>query len=452
MSRKKLRILGVSFLAAAFAVTAGFAVQGRARAAYYQRMVQTGNQRAFAELTAAVGELDAALEKGLYAATPSLFAAQCTQAYGKALAAQTALGELPYGNVELEQTAAFLAKAGDYVMVLAKHAAGGAACTEEERETLRGLRQAAAELSSALRELEAALYAGTVEPQDLEAVQARLAQAAEGGQIPAGSLFQDIEAEFPELPTLIYDGPFSEHLAGRSPRMLEGLPQVSAEEARETAAAFLDLKAEVFTLAAGGEGEIPTYSFTAQVDGGSLWVEVTRTGGQILSVVSDRPVSEAVLTQEEAQQAAAAFLAGHGYAGMVPTYFIQQEGVLIASFAAAQDGVVCYPDLVKVSVALDSGRLAGFESHGYLMCHGSRTLAQPAVDREEAQASVSPDLTVLAHQLAVIPTGGQYEVLCHEFKCRRPDGGHAIVYVNAGTGQEERILLLLEDETGTLVL
>ena len=36
------------------------------------------------------------------------------------------------------------------------------------------------------------------------------------------------------------------------------------------------------------------------------------------------------------------------------------------------------PILVKVSVALDGGRIVGFEDHGYLMNHGSRDLAQPA--------------------------------------------------------------------------
>ncbi|MFQ9916206.1 MAG: hypothetical protein ACLRWQ_07275 [Flavonifractor plautii] len=54
-----------------------------------------------------------------YATSPELFSALCAQAYSKALAAQSALGELPYGNVELEQTAAFLAKTGDYAMALA---------------------------------------------------------------------------------------------------------------------------------------------------------------------------------------------------------------------------------------------------------------------------------------------------------------------------------------------
>ena len=122
------------------------------------------------------------------------------------------------------------------------------------------------------------------------------------------------------------------------------------------------------------------------------------------------------------------------------------------NFAAVQEGVLCYPDLIKVEVALDNGRIVGFEAAGYLMNHTLRDLSAPAVSLEEAQAEDSPDLTVLSTALTLIPTGGEYEVLCHEFKCESPDGRHYLVYVNAQTGEEERILLLLEDENGTLVL
>ena len=61
-------------------------------------------------------------------------------------------------------------------------------------------------------------------------------------------------------------------------------------------------------------------------------------------------------------------------------------------------------------------------------------------------------ICVLAHQLALIPTEGEYEVLCHEFKCQAEDGSHVLIYVNAENGRQERILLLLEDENGSLVL
>ena len=75
----------------------------------------------------------------------------------------------------------------------------------------------------------------------METVQARLSNATELGKLPAGSAFQTVEADFPEVPALIYDGPFSDHLSGRTPKMLEGLPQVSEAEARRAAAAFLGL-------------------------------------------------------------------------------------------------------------------------------------------------------------------------------------------------------------------
>ena len=65
---------------------------------------------------------------------------------------------------------------------------------------------------------------------------------------------------------------------------------------------------------------------------------------------------------------------------------------------------------------------------------------------------MDPSLTILSSGLAVIPTEGKYELLCHEFICQTADGMHAIVYINAQTGVEENILLLLEDENGTLTM
>lgn len=453
MEKRRVRVLAASFTAAAFAVSVGFGVQGYARAEDYRRQLDNGYRQAFTELTTAAGELDAALEKVTYATTPSLFASLCAQAYATAQAAQSALGELPYGNVELEQTAAFFAKAGDYAMAMARGTNGEGVCTDENRETLRGLAAAAGELSATLQELQLQLDGGALHPEDVAAVEARLAAAAEdGGQITGGSAFQTVEADFPQVPTLIYDGPFSEHLSSRTPQMLEGLPQVTEEEARRAAAAFAGLRAEVFTPTSDGAGNLPAWGFSALADGGELYVEITKQGGQVLQMLSSRPVGEAALSRKEGVEQAAAFLDAHGYQDMAPSYFLEGDGILTVHFAPVLDGVYCYPDLVKVGVALDNGDVVSFEAHGYLMNHGAREPAAPAVSADEAAERVDPSLTVLSRQLALIPTGGEYEVLCHEFKCQNADGGHVLVYVNAATGQQERILLLLEDENGTLVI
>lgn len=452
MQKQPWKIFSVTAVTAAFAVSVGFAVQGHVQAAQYRHLLDNGYQHAFAELTTAVGELDAALQKVSYATTPALFSSLCTQAYSKAQAAQNALGELPYGNVELEQTASFLAKTGDYVMVMAREAFGEQTCTQEHRQTLRGLSAAAAALSGTLQSLQSDLDAGTIQPEDLRTAQERLSAATDGEEITAGSAFQTVEADFPEVPSLIYDGPFSEHLSRRTPKMLEGLPQITQEEACSAAAAFLNLRPEIFTLSTDGEGNLPAWGVSALVDGGELYIEVTKQGGQILRVLSSRLIGEAALTQEEGKQTAEAFLHSKGYQDMKPSYCIRQDGILTVHFASVQDGVYCYPDLVKVSVALDNGDVIGFEAEGYLMNHGSRTFAETAVTASEARAGLDSTLTVLAQQMALIPTGGEYEVLCHEFKCQDPAGKHVLVYVNAVTGQQERILLLLEDENGTLVI
>ena len=63
MNQKKRKVLGIIFLAAAFAVTTGFAIQGHVRAARYRHLLDNGYQHAFAELATAAGELDVSLQK-----------------------------------------------------------------------------------------------------------------------------------------------------------------------------------------------------------------------------------------------------------------------------------------------------------------------------------------------------------------------------------------------------
>ncbi len=450
---RKARVLAVSFAAAAFAVTGGAALKSHARAEAYRNIVNNTYQHAFAELTTAVAEMDAALQKSAYATSESLLAQLCTELFGRAMSAQMAIGELPYGNVELAQTASFVAKVGDYAAALSRSNASGGGTTEEEKESLRALAAASSQLSQMLQDLQADIHSGTITLDDLEHAQARLAQAQESTGDTAGSSFQNVESDFPEVPTLIYDGPFSEHLATQQqPRALEGLEEVTQEEAQAAAAEFMGLKPEIFTPMSAGDGALPNWSFSAVVDGGEVYIEVSRQGGKVSELMNSRPVGEANLTAEEGVEAARTFLAEQGYGEMEPSYYINQNNILTVNFAARQGDVLCYPDLIKVAVALDNGSIVGFEADGYLMNHTRRTLETPAVSAEEAQAVLDPALECLSHQLVIIPTSGKYEVLCHEFKCQLENGQHYIVYVNAQTGSEEKILLLIEDESGTLTI
>ncbi len=268
-----------------------------------------------------------------------------------------------------------------------------------------------------------------------------------------GDSMRLIEQEFPEVPSLIYDGPFSEHLTSVEPRMLGQTLKVDSERARKIAANFIGLPEARVSLTGKSEGgTMPCYYFSADADGGELMVEVSQQGGLVVNMLGTRRPESREIEAEEAVELAKGFLLRKGYENMAESYYMIQDNVLTANFAYMDGDVLCYSDLVKVSVALDNGAILGFEAKGYLTAHYDREIPEAAVSLEDARTLVSPELEILSEGLAIIPTAGQYESFCYEFKCAAEGDRHYIVYVNAVTGDQERILILLEDENGTLTL
>ncbi len=452
LSKKAGRLIVIYSLAAVL-VMGGFVWKARRESAALSRALAIGYDHAFTELTTAVGELDATLQKARCAASPAMVSTVCAQGYAHCAAAGQAIASLPRSNLELEHTAAFLTKAGDYLFYLARSAAGGGALTQEEREALGKLSESAAQVSGALGELAARLIAGQISTAELEKAEADIA-GAEDKLVDTGfaGSFKALEDELPELPALIYDGPFSAHIEQAEPRLLQGLADVGQDEAARAAAEFLDVPSDALTFRHVREKPVAVFVFTCQGGNEVQTVEVSRAGGRIVYFGTARESGEGQTTAEQALERAAAFLEEHGFAGMTPTYHQAEAGELTASFAYEQDGVICYPDLVKVTVALDTGKVVGLEAGGYTMCHQPRALGSARFDTQAAAETLSPWLTVRSHRPALIPTEGKNEVLCEEYLCETPEGKHALVYLNAETGREEQILLLLESESGTLTV
>ena len=86
--------------------------------------------------------------------------------------------------------------------------------------------------------------------------------------------------------------------------------------------------------------------------------------------------------------------------------------------------------LSKVGVSMDDGTVVRFASTGYLMNHYGLDVERTA--------------------LAIIPSDGGEELLCHEFLCADPDGARLLVYCDAETGLQRRLLILLKSDNGVL--
>ena len=450
---KKAAILAYVYTLALILTLSGFLYMAANERAELRRSVAVGYDHAFSELATAVSEMDTALKKALCASSPSMVSSVCTEVYAHSEAAMQAIASLPYGNIELEHTAAFLAKTGDYVFYLARAAAKGDALTDEEREALISLSQSAAQVSETLSDLSARLIAGQVSLTELEKAEDAISDA-EDNLVDTGfaASFKRMETEFPEMPSLIYDGPFSEHIEKAEPLTLKDLEEVNEEEAIRAAAKFLDAHESRLRLEYRRESDIPVYVVTLAKGGTVDTVEVSCVGGKVVYYGTSRQPQMGSVDPEDAVKTAGRFLESHGYSSMRTTYWAADGGEVIVNFAFDLDGVICYPDLVKVTVALDTGSVTAFEAAGYTMCHTERSIPGVSVSEETARAALSPLLTVHSHNLAVIPTSGKNEVFCHEFLCEDADGHHSLIYVNAQTGNEEKILLLLESDNGTLTI
>ncbi len=123
--RRKWAILSISYLSCAVVALGIFSWAQYNRAETYNRQVAASYQHAFAELVTSMSEIDTALQKSLYATSPTMAGAICTEVFGKAMTAQMTLGVLPFSTQELEQTASFISRVGDYAYSLSRSALRG---------------------------------------------------------------------------------------------------------------------------------------------------------------------------------------------------------------------------------------------------------------------------------------------------------------------------------------
>ena len=176
---------------------------------------------------------------------------------------------------------------------------------------------------------------------------------------------------------------------------------------------------------------------------------VRSKGGEVLYALCSADVGEAAFTAEQLLDAARTFLLSRGFGAMEMSYYSSYDGILTVNYAAVQNDVVLYPDLVKVQLSVRDGAVVGLEASGYWTNHVARTLELPAVSEEEAVSSIGARLSPLSARLCVIPTDSG-EALCYEI--RATDGSDDfLVYIDAATGSERELMQIVREDGGTLV-
>ena len=416
-------------------------------------LLQNKYSRAFYETLQRTRNVEALLSKGLVSGSPDQMDAIFSDLWYNANSAQENLSQLPVAHDVVAKTSTFLSQVGDYAYSLAK-TNKTRSLSDKDWKTMQQLYQTSISLNREMSTVERDATVGTFHWTEVRSGLNQ--QLARGPVSSADNSFRKMVTQLQELPVLVYDGPFSDHIDKMVPQGLTG-GMVTLDQAKDVARRFADLGgAAVQQTAVGPEikGKIPSYSLGLRMGNqptDTITVDVSKQGGQVVFMLNPRSVTAAKLTDDQARVQAQNFLNSRGLTGFVPSYSLREQNVLTVSFVYAQNNVIIYPDQVKVQVALDNGQILGYEALGYLTSHHQRVLATPRLTVAQAKAKLSPRVQVQSERLAMIPTTSKGEALAYEFKTKLA-GDVFLVYINAQSGEEEHILKLLNLPNGTLTL
>ena len=415
------------------------------------RTSENSYNMAFYELVDYVQNVENYLAKAQISTTSEHGAETLTNVWREANLAQTYLSMLPVDSQELSNTEKFLNQVSDYSYSLSRKNIYNEDLTEEELKNLKDLHTYSIELENTLNQLSEDINTGRVSWNELTN-KGNVAFAQQVDNISKES-FSNLEENFHEYSGLIYDGAFSEHITNAEQKGLTG-DDIDEETAKQKVEEFIgkDNIKEINNLGFSENATIQSYDFGLKTNkSDNVNVSISKKGGHIIYMNTDRDVNSEIISYEEANDFGKKYLESKGFNNMKETYYLKQEGILTINYAYEQDGVVMYPDLIKVKVALDDGEVLGIETTGYLNNHIQRDVSKINITKEQAKQTINKNLQISSEGLAVIPTEWKTELLCYEFK-GKVEETEFLVYINAESGREEDILIITNTPNGVLTM
>ncbi len=439
--KKRTVVKLVSFFSVAVFVALGMFIKENQKARRYKLMVQNEYSQSLNQLNSSLDNISYLLEKTTYMSSPKQISSFAAGIFSEAELAKSALSNLPSGENGLNTVYKFLSQVGNYSLSVSKSAISKNEITNRQREELKLLSQTATQFSSVISDSQISFN----NPQYwADEIDEKLSHTVNEESL-ATSLTQ-LEENLTDYPTLIYDGPYSDHILNKQPLMISNAREFSQQEALIAAASILN-NSENLQFADMQNGKIEGYRF---VDGDTT-VCITKKGGYPLYMRKNRTVGDTQYTYEQALSKAKGFLKKTQFDNMIETYYFTDSGVCVINFAYLDGQTICYTDLIKVGVAMDTGEIVLFESGGYLTNHTSRAFEMPAYTETDAAQIVNGELEIQSTSIALIPTDSGGEVRCFEFLCKSAKGEDVLVYVNLLDLQEEQFFILLKTDGGTLV-
>ncbi len=281
-------------------------------------------------------------------------------------------------------------------------------------------------------------------------------------------------------PSLIYDGPFSDSLNNKSIKGLVG-ENISQEQATLKVQEIYGNNAEI-SFKNETKGRFETYDYQVKLNDKTYFVQITKKGGFLLTVSAN--VTEPSQSNEQAQSGtdsgskpstdvdesikisqidaktsandraidlATKFAKERGLKDMECVWSASSNKTAYVNLAPVIDDIIMYPDLIKVKVDLTDETIVGWEASSYAYNHVEREDLVATLSSTDAKKKVSSNLTIDDQKLCVIPLDFVGETLAYEFSGDY-EGYKYYLYIDAYTGDQVRVLRVIQTNEGELVL
>ena len=405
------------------------------------QIMQQQYQRTFTDMSDYVNQAENYLLKAMAAGTPATVSVMLERAAMCSAQAESCLASLPIEQHSTEKISNYLVQLGDIADSWSHRATDAGKLTEKEYETLSSLYG----------------YA-----QDLTGIISALGEDITNNSYTWGKVgkktLQRMSDPFTDYPKLTYNGKFSAHMSNSEPKGLVGY-DLDREDCRGKAtkhfSKICSCPAEQISVEYCGENslqKIDTWCFKLNCpENISGHIDITKKGGHLYSMMISREIGNVNLTPEQGIEAGKSFLKSLGMKNMKESIYSADEDTVTVTYAYEKNGILYYPDSVKVKIALDNGTPIAYEAHMYIGSHNisSDRFSKASISKKDAQSLLSSHLKVESVRKVVMPDNYGGEYLAYEFK--GTVSGHPVfVYINAKTGAESDILLVYENENGVM--
>lgn len=248
-----------------------------------------------------------------------------------------------------------------------------------------------------------------------------------------------------KVPSLIYDGPFSDSVLNKE---IVGLGD--DEITQNDGLVFLQKLFNTSDIKYIGliNGKFETFNYFVNINNG-LNVAITKRGGMLLNITSFSNSGENKLQLGDAVKIAENCARDVGIDNMYSVWTQVSGNTAYINLATIENSVIYYSDLIKVKVDLTNSSIVGWEATNYVTNHKDRKFSS-SISMVSAQNSLSDLLTVKERNYCIIPDKYIGELSAYEFICSWKNYTYYI-YIDSNTGKEANIMRVINTTNGELL-